>query len=273
MFEQGAEADRSLIRRKQERTAHGREQQVRVALRRAAAAVGAAPMLAGCAQNVMGPVATTPAGGAFCSDHPGSRRPVHRRPAPSSIQPGAVSAAGAIDKGKCYSWAVQRAVSIPRTPRWGHAAASARALQRAGCSVAPRAARRWARSEARSGTWVRGGGTASAWRRWSAPCVGPDGLEEKRSNRATWRSSRSVAAHGHACLKSAHRAPARTGRGLTGGAGAKRAARALLTWTRGGCENLGRAGIVSRRRNWPGAPQCRGGWQVRRVDPHALRAD
>ena len=89
-------------------------------LRLVMAAVCAVPMLAGCAQNGMGPLATTSPVGAFSSPVPPPT------PAPSSlpvsrtfIYParGQSPQQEQFDKGQCYVWAVQQSGFDPANPQ------------------------------------------------------------------------------------------------------------------------------------------------------------
>jgi hypothetical protein len=100
--------------------AHGSSTSRHRSLRPALTALCATLMLAGCAQNGMGPLATMSSGGTF----PGAVPP----PAPPSVSPPAARtfiypARGQspqqeqFDKGQCYVWAVQQSGFDPANPQ------------------------------------------------------------------------------------------------------------------------------------------------------------
>ncbi len=88
-------------------------------LRLATVAVCVAVMLAGCAQNAMGPFATTPSGGAFSPSIP---PPAPPPPSPLATRTFIYPARGQspqqeqFDRGQCYSWAVQQSGFDPANP-------------------------------------------------------------------------------------------------------------------------------------------------------------
>jgi OmpA family protein len=102
------------------RVGHGFAMSRPRSLRLATAAVCAALMLAGCAQNGMGPLAGTSPGGAFSPPVPPSAPPP---PSPPSARTFIYPARGQspqqeqFDRGQCYSWAVQQSGFDPANPQ------------------------------------------------------------------------------------------------------------------------------------------------------------